>query len=513
MPALAVKAKDEIEAASVQGVLDLLSTASRLLSNPEDYEAALPALARLLVPAWAQACAIGLCKEGDPSKVRVVAELGRTPEETAVKRRRPHPPITTLRDGDGWSLEVAIASREQGFGFLWLGGTGPAPSDIVTAIAEELALRIAIAIDAARAIEREHHVAETLQRALLPEQLPRSPVAILDAAYRPAAGESVVGGDWYDAFELPDGRIGVSIGDVAGHGLSAAVVMSEARQAVRASSFDARSPSEVLARANHMLRSVPMMVTALVGFFEPRTSTFTYASAGHPPPLVVTAEGHAFVFPIGDAPLGVTDEIAPSDWTFTLQPGSLLVLYTDGILEYGRDILAGEAELARALRDEMMEPSERPAASLQDRVLGLTPNNDDVATLTLLVPARRQDTFDCTFSAVPFSAPYVRRGLERYLIDREVDEERRFAVITAVGEAVANAVEHAYLEKPGTVRLCVRLEDAHVLVHVEDFGRWRPANKLEDRGRGIPLMRALMDRVEIRSDRSSTQIRMQLQTA
>ncbi len=477
---------------SVEGVLELLSSASRLLLPAEDIESALPVLAQLLVPAWVDGCRIGLA--GDEDEVRIAASVGERES--------------------GWTLEIPIRGRGPArYGSMWLAGSGEGPSSLIRSLADELALRIAIGIDTAQAIAREHHVAETLQRALLPEILPSNPSAVLDAAYRPAAGESIVGGDWYDAFELPDGRIGISIGDVAGHGLSAAVVMGEARQAVRASTYDARSPGEVLARANQMLRSAPMMVTALVGIYDPRTSIFTYASAGHPPPLVIAPDGHAFMLPNGDLPLGVIEDLAPTPWTFTLSPGTLLVLYTDGIVEFERDVFFGESALISASIDELADLSAHPARSVQDRVFGSKPNVDDVATMTLYVPPRALETFDCVFSAVPFAAPFVRRGLERFLVDHGVGDDHRFSVITAVGEAVANAVEHAYADLPGTVRLCVRFEDSIVRVHIEDCGRWRPATKEEERGRGIPLMRALMDRVEIRTDSASTQVRMQMQTA
>lgn len=495
---------------SVQGVLELLSSASRLLLPAEDIESALPVLAELLVPAWVDGCTIGLL--GSEDEVRVAASAGRAPSETALNRRLPHAPITSLRSEGGWALEVAITGRATPYGFLWLAGAGDAPSSLIGSLAEELALRIAIGIDTAQAIAREHHVAETLQRALLPEVLPRNGSAVLDAAYRPAAGESIVGGDWYDAFELPDGRIGISIGDVAGHGLSAAVVMGEARQAVRASTYDARSPGEVLSRANQMLRSMPMMVTALVGIFDPRTSVFTYASAGHPPPLVITPDGHSFMLPNGDLPLGVVDDLAPTPWTFTFSPGTLVVLYTDGIVEFERDVFFGESALIRASLDELAELSAHPAKSVQDRVFGSKQNVDDVATMTLFIQPRAVEAFDCVFSAVPFAAPFVRRGLERFLIDQGIGDDHRFAVITAVGEAVANAVEHAYADVPGTVHLCVRVDESIIRVHIEDSGRWRAATKEEERGRGIPLMRALMDRVEIRTDSASTQVRMQMQT-
>jgi len=502
---------DDLLTHSVQGVLELLSSASRLLLPAEDVERALPVLAQLLVPAWVDGCTIGLA--GDDDESRIVASAGEAPGKAALNRRLPHPPITSLKSDGGWTLEVAISGRAAHYGFLWLAGSDAPPSRLICGLADELAVRIAIAIDTEQAIAREHHVAETLQRALLPEVLPQNGLAIVDAAYRPAAGESIVGGDWYDAFELPDGRIGISIGDVAGHGLSAAVVMGEARQAVRASAYDARSPGEVLSRANQMLRAAPMMVTALVGIFDPRTSVFTYASAGHPPPLVITSDGHSFMLPNGDLPLGVVEDLAPAPWTFTLSPGTLLVLYTDGIVEFDRDVFFGESALIRASIDELADLSAHPAKSVQDRVFGSKQNLDDVATMTLYVPARALEAFDCVFSAVPFAAPFVRRGLERFLIDHGVGDDHRFAIITAVGEAVANAVEHAYTALPGTVHLCVRFEDSMVRVHIEDCGRWRPASKEEERGRGIPLMRALMDRVEIRTDSASTQIRMQMQTA
>jgi anti-sigma regulatory factor (Ser/Thr protein kinase) len=289
--------------------------------------------------------------------------------------------------------------------------------------------------------------------------------------------------------------------------------MSEARQAVRASAFDAGTPGEVLTRANQMLRGVSMMVTALVAIFDPSSSTFSYASAGHPSPLVVTPDYQTFMLPNGDLPLGVLEDIAPAEWMFTLQPGSLLVLYTDGLIEYGHDVFAGESSLAQAAAAEVRSPSEHPAKRLQDHVLGKIANRDDIATMTVFVAPRVVDEFQCSFTAVPFAAPFVRRGLERFLREKGVAEDCRFSVITAVGEAVANAVEHAYLNTPGTVRLSVGLEDSILRVHIEDSGNWRAASKQENRGRGIPLMRALMDRVEIRTERASTQVRMQLQIA
>ena len=495
--------EDDLQSASAEGVLELLAAVSRTLERPEDYPTALGPLVRLIVPAWADGCTIGLL-DGNAS-MKVAATAGVRPEAGVLSRRVPHAPIKTVAEV-GWTIELSISARGQAFGFIWMAGNGE--SALSLSLAEELARRIGMAIDSANAISREQHIAETLQRALLPERLPPVASATLDAAYRPASGESTVGGDWYDAFELPDGRIGVSVGDVAGHGLSAAVVMCDARQAVRASAFHAATPSDVLIRANSMLRTAPMMVTALFGVYDPQTSTFAYASAGHPPPVVHTANGSTFMFPAGDMPLGVGDELRPPTWTFTLQPETLLVLYTDGIIEYQRDLAAGERKLFDAVAAEHGRPSPNPARSIQERIFRRVRNNDDVATLTLQVAPRVVEAFDCIFSAVPFAAPYVRSSLKHFLEQHRIDSDRQFSIITSVGEAVANSVEHAYTREIGTVSLHVEVDGPAVRVQIEDAGRWRPAQREDERGRGIPMMRALMDRVEIRTDQSHTQIRM-----
>ncbi|HYL26547.1 MAG TPA: SpoIIE family protein phosphatase, partial [Candidatus Nitrosotalea sp.] len=139
--------------------------------------------------------------------------------------------------------------------------------------------------------EREHRVADRLQRALLPEQLPAIPGNGFYAAYRPASDEADVGGDWFDAFALADGRVAVSVGDVAGHGLEAAVIMGEMRQAIRTAAIAAPDPAAVLDQVNRMvaLREGVGMVTAIFGVYDPASSLLTYSSAGHPPPLLALA--------------------------------------------------------------------------------------------------------------------------------------------------------------------------------------------------------------------------------
>jgi anti-sigma regulatory factor (Ser/Thr protein kinase) len=333
-----------------------------------------------------------------------------------------------------------------------------------------------------------------------------------DAAYLPGAEEAIVGGDWYDAFRLPDGRIAFSIGDVAGHGLRAAIVMGEVRQAFRAAAVNPKSPSLVLDRANTILnmRANPVMVTAMFGIVDPRDGTFTYASAGHPAPLLALPCGSVLMLPKDGLPLGIVDALDASDWTFTLPPGATFAAYTDGLIEYSRDVIEGEHRLLDALRDATVLGDAEPARGLLRRIFAARPNTDDVATLTVSAADVASPTFGFTFSALPMAVPIVRRSLDRYAAKLGLDADERFALLTAAGEAVANAVEHAYGGTPGLVRLEAEASDGMLVVTIEDEGKWKPAQRRDERGRGLPLMRALMDAVEIRTHQARTEVRLTL---
>ena len=150
--------------------------------------------------------------------------------------------------------------------------------------------------------------------------MPATPLHRFDAAYLAGPNEAVSGGDWFDAFALPDGRLAFSIGDVAGHGLPAASVVSEVQQAVRAAALGPNSPAGVLERANAALnvRADPVMVTTIFGTLDPATSTVTYAVAGHPAPVLAMPNFRAEVLPGGGIPLGISDVVGAENWTFTL---------------------------------------------------------------------------------------------------------------------------------------------------------------------------------------------------
>ena len=415
--------------------------------------------------------------------------------------------------GGSENLLVALQSGGETFGRLVVARRwGRQLDDLDRLIAADIGTRIALALNSARALARERNVANTLQRALLPDTLPQGERVRTSAAYLPGTKEAIVGGDWYDIFDLPDGRMAFSIGDVVGHGLRAAVVMGEVRQAVRAAAVDPTTPSVVLERANAFvnLRSDMAIVTAIFGIFDRDASSVTYAVAGHPPPILATRSGAAYTLPASGIPLGVAASLATVDWTFTLPPGSLFALYTDGLTEHSRDLALGEEQLKDAIRAQLFTPSGNPARHIVDSIFGTRQNVDDVAALVLAVADTAPEYFTFDFSAVPFAVSMLRRELARYLQARGLTEDDTFAAMLAVGEAAANAVEHAYASEPGLVRVRAECTGATLIAEVHDWGHWKRAKPADERGRGIKLMRSLMDRVEIRTLQAETTVRLTL---
>jgi PAS domain S-box-containing protein len=225
-------------------------------------------------------------------------------------------------------------------------------------------------------------VAEVHQRALLPRELPRIAGLSFDAEYRASTEAGLVGGDWYDATVLRDGRILFSIGDVLGHGLDAAIDMGRARQSILAAAANAPEPAEILRRANRVMHMQNIIATALVGIVDLAEKTVTLASAGHPPPLVRAARGTARQLAPSGIPLGVATELECESLTLPIHAGDTLVAYTDGLTEFARDVESAELRLTAAVeRDE--GPFEGYAARLRLAVMDAAASPDDVAILAL----------------------------------------------------------------------------------------------------------------------------------
>lgn len=240
------------------------------------------------------------------------------------------------------------------------------------------------AAEARAAYETEKRIADILQDAFAERLLPSLPAVSFSATYVPATEQAKIGGDWYDALQLSEDRVLVAIGDVTGHGIDAVVAMNKARQLLISYALLDATPAGVLERVNSdLVRSTSPLITAICGVIDTRKREFVYACAGHPPPVVVEPGGHAKLLDFGSLPLGVAANPGYRTSRAELGPGAMLVLYTDGLIEYSHDLAAGEAALLEAAEAVAGLPGSDPAAAIRDRIFRDEKVSDDVAILTV----------------------------------------------------------------------------------------------------------------------------------
>ncbi len=438
-------------------------------------------------------------------------------DEDIVQTVIPDPDVRDIYQTVGYSggLIVPLRSGLNVLGVLGIASDDPSRlyTDFDVTTAMELGRRGGAALENARSYAREHRVAATLQNALLPRSLPALAGLRFYSAYASQMFEQgeAVGGDWYDAFILPGDRVAISMGDVAGHGIAAAVTMSTVRQALRATAFGSRSPRQILSRANAMiaLEQRVSMVTALFGIYDLHAHTFTYALAGHPRPLYVDDLGRFRALPGAGPPLGdAFDDILVTEQTVPIDVPGTLVFYTDGLIEYGRDLVGATARLKTVLRERYFLSDANPAQSIIDRILD-GPQRDDIAVLVMRTEDINARQLHIALPARGQSAPLLRERLKRFASEHGKEGEELFAVLNAAGEAVANAIEHAYTNGEGPVT--VKAWPNHGTFHVEisDEGRWRePASSDAARGRGRQIMSRLAREVEIDPKPGGTVVRL-----
>lgn len=256
-----------------------------------------------------------------------------------------------------------------------------------------LAGHAANALANAASFGKERDIANTLQTALLSTRLPVDDRIIFDAVYVPAGKHALVGGDWYDVFSLDKNRIAVSMGDVCGHGIRSSVTMNIVRLAIRAAALNGDDPVEVLRKGDRMLaaeRDAPM-VTAIYGVVDLTRNLFSYACAGHMPPYTLYNRKVEALATSG-RPLGIGLDFSDDRQSFetAILPNTTIVLYTDGLVEYGRDLIAGEQRLREILQSIPEDASQRTLArDLHDKIFSNSEStqNDDVAILTMTLCA------------------------------------------------------------------------------------------------------------------------------
>ncbi|GLU49518.1 PP2C family protein-serine/threonine phosphatase [Nocardiopsis ansamitocini] len=385
--------------------LNFLSSASVALAVSLNHEEVLRRLTQLLVPERARAARVwlldtrqGLSRAISAEGVSEPGDEDRHPAEAAVRTRRvqhvgPRPTgIEGLEDivvseDEPPMLAVPLIARDTVLGVLTL----TAPGDTVTpdeaVMLVELSRRAAISADNALRYERERDIAETLQRAMLTD-LPARADLRLAARYLPATSGMNVGGDWYDVFLQPDDSLIGVIGDVTGHGIQAAVMMGQLRNALRAYAIEGHGPGGLLTRLHNLLRHLEpdLFASAIIARIQPGNPTVSWSSAGHLPPLLRDPDGRVHVLqPRLGAMLGLPIDQTIEDHELTLAPGSTLLLYTDGLVERrangvdpGIDQLA---EVFGRLGPVLEHDPDTAADLILEEMLRDYPGEDDVCLL------------------------------------------------------------------------------------------------------------------------------------
>jgi serine phosphatase RsbU (regulator of sigma subunit)/PAS domain-containing protein/anti-sigma regulatory factor (Ser/Thr protein kinase) len=400
-------------------------------------------------------------------------------------------------------------------------------TDDEVALIEEVAERTWSAIERARAEqelqmihEEEHRVSLGLQRALLPGGVLQHPGVAIAARYEARSEFLEVGGDWYDSFTLPSGLIAIAAGDVVGHGLEAAATMGKLRVATAALARHANGPGQLLSLLDEFTAGADgaEFATACFATFDPASGTLRFASAGHPPMLVVTPNGEPRWLTGGrSGPLVRDVDPARPDASTTLEPGSLLVLYSDGLIERrGEPIATGLDRLWRAASAIVDATVEQACDALIDAMGVATTRSDDVVVVCLRVPARIIARFRRTLPALPTELAPLRAALLEWVSIHSIETVAP-ALVLAVGEACGNGIEHAYVDgPPGVIEVSVDQHDGGMLsVAVRDFGRWRSLpgqdGAVGATGRGVAIMRSLTTDFVHHSDTHGTVVTFALE--
>lgn len=370
-------------------------------------------------------------------------------------------------------------------------------ADLLFAV--ELGRRAGLAVANAKQFHREQYVAETLQRAFLPSWFPHNPRVQFSAYYRPGSTEADIGGDWYDAFEIGDGYIALTIGDVTGKGIEAARLMVLIRQAIRVAALDSKDPQRIASLCNRLLliETRAQLASAFIGILDPECREIRYTSAGHAAPLLRLPDGAVEALAPPSAPLGAFADSQYDVHTCPIPQDSMLVLYTDGIIEVTRDVIAGEKMLESVVASDAVRHAANPAEFVERAAAGRA-LRDDIA---IIVATFGKTELRWQFEALDARAAYVMREefsqRIKQLCNASEDDIQTCNLIFA--ELIGNSVRHA----PGSLSVSIETSGDEAVLHVIDVGPGfdyepaLPADLWSESGRGLFLVSALAKRVTV----------------
>ncbi|WP_436520142.1 SpoIIE family protein phosphatase [Actinoplanes sp. HUAS TT8] len=363
-----------------------------------------------------------------------------------------------------------------------------------------------------RRYEQTRDVITELQRELLPPGLPVLPRLQVAASYLLADADTAAGGDWFDAVTRPDGRVALVVGDVVGHGITASGAMGQLRAVLQERLDSGATAAEALSAADRFAARVRTAhaTTVCLAELDPASGELTYCTAGHPAPLVIGADGSTRFLPVtGGAPLG-TGGAFPVRQDH-LDPGDLLLLYSDGILErpLGGSApatelarVAGDAAAGRALREAGTTAVERVCGQTIELLVRAGGHADDIT----LLAAQRVDAVPelvIDLPADPATLRGARARLGAWLAELGAADNDVFVLQHALGELATNAIEHAQGQHPIEVRAMLT-PAGRVEATVTDHGGWRTPERQPIRGRGLALTAQLVESLRVEPGANGT---------
>ncbi len=367
---------------------------------------------------------------------------------------------------------------------------------------------LSLAIQHVRQFESARETSMTLQRAMLPSTEPPPGFAV---RYEPAVPPLEIGGDWYDVLPVGDHRIGIVVGDCVGRGLPAAVVMGQLRSSARALLLTGAEPARLLEQLDAAAALIPdaFCTTVFLAILDTESGVMRYSSAGHPPAVLASPESETLLLTGAQSvPLAVRLGDSRPQATQELPPGSRLLLYTDGLVERrGASLDDGIARVADVVNSSMGLPIDAVADVVLSDLAPSAGYDDDVA---IVVYHRPQAPLIIRTDATAERLREVRGQLSTWLRTASIGDELVADIVLAVDEACANSVEHAFRgQAPGEICVEVEFQGLALRVRIVDRGSWKvPAAGSNLRGRGLPLIRAVTEHVELKGTASGTTLEM-----
>jgi signal transduction histidine kinase/FixJ family two-component response regulator len=397
------------------------------------------------------------------------------------------------------------------FAALAIGWNRPVQADAdLTATLQDVESTVTAVARRVHVVEVEQSAIQRLESNLLAIDT-RSTSMIVRARHQGSDTGVNVGGDWYDAVDLGDGRVAVAVGDVVGHGLDAVRTAVWLRGGLGLAVLNMNDPTDTLSALDRYAATVPgaHCTTVALAVVDPDHASVSYSCAGHPPPLFVSPAGEVAYLEEGRSwPLGpATARPRTRAGRAPFPPGSLLLLYTDGLIERrGEPLETGLGRLAEVVASHWNLPLRRLKQAVFTQLLG-DGAQDDVALVAVRSTGACPDLFCDSFQAERDEQRPARQRLRAWLDDTGLPSTERDAIVLAVGEAVSNAIDHGSDgDRTQIITVELALRGSELTASIGDRGHWQPGLEtlLLGRGRGHLIMEAVTDDVDINLDQGGT---------